>query len=71
MGMEDETRDFFVKILNSMSVVLLWMILNVLFGIYYNYAFFDDYPNWKNYIFYLLSVASFIWVLKYLYKKWK
>ncbi len=71
MGMEDDTRAFFVRILNSMSVVLIWMIANVFAGIYNNYAFFDTVPTWKNYLFYAFAAGSFILLLRYLYKKWK
>lgn len=71
MGMEDETRDFLVRILNTIAIVLLWMMLNVFFGIYYNYAFFDTAPNWKNYLFYALFIISFVVLIIYLRRKWK
>ena len=46
MGMEDETREFLVRILNTIAMVLLWMITNVFFGIFLGYAFFDGSPTW-------------------------
>ena len=42
MGMEDDTRAFLVLVLNTMALVLLWMIANVLVGIYMGYAFFEE-----------------------------
>lgn len=39
MGMEDETRAFLVTILQTISIVLLWMMVNVFIGIYKGYAF--------------------------------
>jgi hypothetical protein len=71
MGMEDETRDFLVKILQTISYVLLWMMLNVFFGFYKNYAFFTGQPAWYNYLFYALSLAGLIMLVLYLIRKWK
>lgn len=71
MGMEDDTRVFLVKILNTIAMVLLWMLLNVFFGIYYNYAFFDTIPDWKNYLYYALFIISLFLLIIYLRRKWK
>lgn len=71
MGMEDETRGFLVRIINTIAIILLWMMLNVFFGIYKNYAFFDTTPNWKNYLFYAFSIISFVMLVIHLRRKWK
>ncbi len=71
MGMEDETRDFLVRILNTISYVLIWMLLNVFFGFYMNFAFFENNSNWTNWLFYTLSLASLIWLILLLKRKWK
>jgi hypothetical protein len=71
MGVEPETRAFFILIANSMAWVLLWMILNVLFGIYLEYAFFNYSPGWKNILYYILSLTAFIFLARHLIKKWK
>jgi hypothetical protein len=71
MGMEDETREFLVRILNTIAIVLLWMMLNVFFGFYKNYAFFDIKPDWTNYVFYVFSFASLIMLIIHLWRKWK
>jgi bacteriorhodopsin len=71
MGVEPETRAFFILIANSLALMLIWMILNVLFGIYLGYAFFETAPGWKNYLYYSLSLIAFIFVLIRLVKKWK
>ncbi len=71
MGMENETRQFLLKIAQSISVILLWMLFNVLFGIYYEYAFFDNAPNWKNLLYYALFLISLGLLIFYLYRKWK
>jgi len=71
MGIEDETREFLVRILQTISIVLLWMMLNVFFGFYKDYAFFINHPNWTNYLFYILSAASLVWLIIHLKRKWR
>ena len=71
MGMENDTRQFLILIVNTISIVLLWMILNVLVGIYFGLGFFDDYPDWKNYLYYVFALTSLFFMVRYLRKKWK
>ncbi|MBL0181068.1 MAG: hypothetical protein IPP96_01790 [Chitinophagaceae bacterium] len=71
MGMEDETRAFLVKILQTISIVLLWMMINVFAGIYKGYAFFENKPDWTNYLYYSLFLASLIVLIIHLRHKWK
>jgi len=71
MAVEDETKEFLIRILQTISIVMLWMMLNVFFGFYKDYAFFDKHANWTNYLFYILSAASFIWLVIHLWRKWK
>jgi ABC-type glycerol-3-phosphate transport system permease component len=71
MGMEDETREFLVRILNTVAIVLLWMMTNVFIGIYKGFAFFENQPGWKNYVYYVFLIASFIFLILHLKRKWK
>ena len=71
MGMEDETREFLVRILNTVSLVLLWMIANVFIGIYKGFAFFEHSPAWPNYVYYAFLLISFGALFLYLKRKWK
>jgi len=70
MGMEDDTRAFLVLVLNTIALFLLWMIFNVLIVIYMGYAFFEESPTWKNIVYYILTLASLIYLINYLRKKW-
>lgn len=70
MGMEDDARGFFVLIINSIAITLMWMIANVLFGLYLGYAFFTSSPSWQNIVYYLLSLVTFILLVRRLRKKW-
>ena len=71
MGMEDDTRHYLVLILNTISIVLMWMMTCVFFGIYLGYGFFEDSPGWKNILFYILFLATFFFLLRHLLRKWK
>ena len=71
MGMEDDTRVFLLKIINTISMVLLWMLVNVYIGIYKDYGFFDKRPNWTNYLFYAFLIITLVFLLRYLRRKWK
>ena len=53
------------------SMVLLWMIACVFFGIFLDFAFFEGAPNWKNIIFYILFLISLGFLIRYLIRKWK
>lgn len=71
MGMEDDTRAFLVLIINTIAWVLLWMIANVLVGIYWGYAFFDESISWKNIVYYIISFSTFILLIWHIRRKWK
>jgi hypothetical protein len=68
MSMENETKDFLVLIVNTISLVLLWMMINVFIGIYFGFAFFEGSPNWKNMVYYVCFLASLILLLTHLKK---
>ena len=71
MPMEDETRAFFVLIVNTISLVLLWMIVNVLAGIYFGLGFFEKSPDWKNVVYYTSSLVALFFILRHIKRKWK
>ncbi|MEO6253666.1 MAG: hypothetical protein ABIO79_10185 [Ferruginibacter sp.] len=71
MGIEDETREFLVRILQTVSIVLLWMMVNVFIGIYKGYAFFETKPGWVNYVYYAFLAISFVFLVFHLKRKWK
>ena len=69
--MEEETRAFLVKILQTISIVLLWMMVNVFIGIYKGLAFFEDSPRWTNYLYYILFLGSLVFLIIHLKRKWR
>jgi uncharacterized protein with PQ loop repeat len=70
MGMEEETRDFLVLIVNTIALVLLWMIANVLAGIYFKLAFFSGHPGVWNIVYYVLSFGTLFIIIRHLKRKW-
>lgn len=71
MGMEEDTRAFLIKIIQTISLVLLWMLVNVFIGIYKEYGFMKDKFTWANGLFYAFSVGSLLWLIIHLKRKWK
>ncbi len=71
MGMEDEAREFLVRILHTVSIVMLWMMVHVFIGIYKGYAFFEDQASWVNYVYYVFLLISFGALIIHLKRKWK
>jgi hypothetical protein len=68
--MEEETRDFLVLIVNTIALILVWMIANVLVGIYFKLAFFFGHPGIWNIIYYLISFTFLFMIIRYLKRKW-
>ena len=69
--MEDETRWFFIVIVQTVSSLVLWLLVNILCGLYFGLALFNGAPSLKNYIYYALALVSFIFLVKHFVKKWK
>lgn len=69
--MESETKDFLIRIMQTISIVMVWMLVNVFIGIYKNYAFFEVHPDWTNWLFYAFFLISLLVLILHLKKKWK
>ncbi len=68
--MEEETREFLLKIATTISLGLLWLLINTSIGIGLNFAFFKHHPGIGNIIFYLWFIISLTWLIIYLRRKW-
>ncbi|HMK05340.1 MAG TPA: hypothetical protein VK489_14155 [Ferruginibacter sp.] len=69
--MEEDTRAFLIRIMQTISLVLLWMLVNVFMGIYKDLAFFEGSPGWKNYLYYAFFLISMVVLIIHLWRKWK
>lgn len=70
-GIEPEVKSFLSKIVTSLSVGLLWMLINSTFGIGFNFAFFENNPSLGNYIFYVWFLVSLFFLIKLYRRIWK
>ena len=69
--MENDARDFLMRVVRTLTAALMWMIINVFTGIYMGWMFFFSRPSAGNYIFYAWMVASFLALLWYFRRLWK
>lgn len=71
MRPEDDIKGFLVLIVNTIAVIVIWMMANVLVGIYLGYGFFENKISWKNILYYIAFVVSLIFLVRYVWRKWK
>lgn len=69
--MDPEVKKYFLKILNSFSMGLLWMMAIATTGLYFELALFDSVLHWYNIAFYLLFLTSLAGLLWYYYRLWR
>jgi hypothetical protein len=69
-GMDPEVTKYFGKIVRSLSAGLLWLLLNITFGIYFELAYSNNYASWVHIVFYIWLVLSLGLLLWYLYRIW-
>lgn len=69
--MEPEIKLFLKILVQCISMLLLWMLLNTFFGIKLGLLFFDNGLSVWNVVYYACMIASFVWVVRYIVKKWK
>jgi hypothetical protein len=69
--MEPDIRAFLMRIVQTISMGLLWMLLNATIGIEFKFAFWGDRPAWAHCIYYIFFLVSLAYLLLYFRKKWK
>lgn len=69
--MEDETVQFLKRIAESIGILILWMLVQITFGIYKNYGFFEHQPSWQNIVYYIFFIGTCVLLYAHLKKKWK
>jgi hypothetical protein len=70
-SMEPEVRKFLKKILASVFAGLMWMILNMILGIYFDLFFIETKISMGNIIFYIIFIGSLVALILYYYHTWK
>jgi hypothetical protein len=69
--MEEDAARLLVKIVKTISIVIVWMIITMTFGIYFGWFFYYKTPTLGNIICYVFNAATLVLVLLYLRRLWK
>jgi len=69
--MEEDARQFLLRVVRSLTAGLLWLLINMTLGIYLRLLIFDGSPSIGNIVFYCWLIASLFLLLRYLYNVWK
>lgn len=68
--MEDDTRVFLVTIMQTVSLLILWLLINIFVGLYLKFGLFENSPSLKNFIYYLAFILGCFFLYKHIKKKW-
>lgn len=69
--MEPEVRDFLLKIVKSLSIAVLWMLINMTLGIFFDFGFVHSSVSVVNIVFYVFFLSTLVALVWYLLKLWK
>ncbi|HEX6845873.1 MAG TPA: hypothetical protein VF144_02790 [Chitinophagaceae bacterium] len=69
-SMDPEVTKYFRKILRSLFAFLMWLLINVTAGIYFELAYSNNYSSLVHILFFVWMVLSLALLLWYLYKTW-
>jgi hypothetical protein len=70
-GMEPEVRQYLVRIATSISLILIWMLIIILFGLRRGYMFFEPGHMTGSLVFYTWLVVSGFFLVRQLVRMWK
>ena len=68
---DPDVKKFLLKILNSVSLVLLWMLTCATAGLYYKLGYMGARPLIYTILFYAGMTITRLLLVRYLYKIWK
>jgi hypothetical protein len=69
--MEDDAKAFLLRIVRSITVGLLWLLINMTFGLYLGWLVFEGAPTLGNFIFYAWLIISFALMILYFIRTWR
>lgn len=69
-GWDPEVKKFFIRIINTISMGLLWLLTAVTAGIYFKMGYRTDQP-WIMVLYYLALLISLFFLIRYFYRLWK
>lgn len=69
-GWDPDVKKFLVKVLNSISLVLMWMIACATAGIYFELGYTSGKPVINALIFYSVMAITLFFLVRYLIQLW-
>ena len=69
--MEPEAIAFLKRVMQTVSVTMLFLLLHMTAGIYFNWAFFEGSPRIGNIIYYIIFMGSLAGLIYFYYRLWK
>lgn len=70
-GWDPDVKKFLLKVLNSISMSLLWLMAGATGGIYYELGYSAGKPVIYTILFYAGMLISLLFLIRYLYNTWK
>lgn len=70
-GWDPDVKKFLLKVLNSISMTLLWMMASATGGLYYELGYSAGKPVIYTILFYAGMLISLLFLIRYLYTTWK
>lgn len=68
---EPDVRRFFLKIINTASSLLLWLIFAIMTGLQLGLAYSGRYPAVVTWIYYGVLVAGTVFLIRYYIRLWR
>jgi hypothetical protein len=69
--MDPEVRKYFIKIMNSFSLGLIWLIAASTFAFYFELGIIHGSIQLHNILFYFVALCTFLLLLRYYYRTWR
>ncbi len=69
-GWDPDVKKFLLKVLNSISLVLLWMLACATAGIYFELGYTSGKPVINSIIFYSVMAITLFFLVRYLIQLW-
>ena len=70
-GWDPEVKKYFLKVLNSFFIGLIWLMAAATAGIYFELAYTAGKPKIYTILFYVGLAISLFFLLRYYYRTWR
>jgi predicted membrane channel-forming protein YqfA (hemolysin III family) len=70
-GWDPDVKKYFLKVLNSFCIGLMWLMAAATAGIYFKLAYTGNNPRLYTIFFYIGLGISLAFLLRYYYRTWR